>query len=506
MGKDQGRTDAGAQRPADQPSRRSSTTIAFGSCRKQVLPQPIFNAIARQRPDVWVWTGDYLYFKPKARLAGDIAAALKASYLVAAATDGERKLRAAVPIIDGVYDDHDYGENDAGGSFELRELSRQLFLDEVLRAPADSPRRTQSGGLYGMRTFGEPPHQLKLLLLDTRFARGEPALPSVGAITWLPSPGNIAGILRALCALLGIGSTEDLLGSQEQWEWLEHELTNSTAAAHLIVSSVQVLTTNAPVESWGHFPNSRRRLLRLLARTRPPAALLISGDVHFAEFLGTFASSASSRLGSAVPATATSVSAPMLPVGAGLFEVTSSGLTHSCGDKLFGWVACQAALRLFGRHRLHPTVGSDSWPLGASFPALNFGSVVAHFDGHVESNEDGDSELLSSGAGAGAPHLLVRIHNVNGTTVMQHRLPLGLPPEAEALRWEYALAMPSVLETAAEYRWLVTIGGGIVVGWVMVVCAALWWRRVPQQTRRRGGTPAGRAATRSTELRHVKAL
>ena len=100
----------------------------------------------------------------------------------------------------------------------------------------------------------------------------------------------------------------------------------------------------------------------------------------------------------------------------------------------------------------------------------------------------------------------MRIHNVNGTTVMQHRLPLGLPPEAEALRWEYALAMPSVLETAAEYRWLVTIGGGIVVGWVMVVCAALWWRRVPQQTRRRGGTPAGRAATRSTELLHVKAL
>ena len=55
----------------------------------------------------------------------------------------------------------------------------------------------------------------------------------------------------------------DVLG-EEQWAWLRRELTNSTAAAHLIVSSIQVLTTSPVVESWGHYPRSRRRLLELL--------------------------------------------------------------------------------------------------------------------------------------------------------------------------------------------------------------------------------------------------
>ena len=69
---------------------------------------------------------------------------------------------------------------------------------------------------------------------------------------------------------------------------------------HLIVSSVQLLTSNPLVESWGHFPASKARLLALLAEARPASALVLSGDVHFAEFLGpaaaSAAASASSRL------------------------------------------------------------------------------------------------------------------------------------------------------------------------------------------------------------------
>ena len=49
---------------------------------------------------------------------------------------------------------------------------------------------------------------------------------------------------------------------------------------------MQVLTSNPAVESWGHFPESKQRLLQLMEETRPAGALFLSGDVHYAEMLG----------------------------------------------------------------------------------------------------------------------------------------------------------------------------------------------------------------------------
>lgn len=36
-------------------------TVAFGSCNRHELPQPLWPVIARDRPDVWVWLGDNIY-------------------------------------------------------------------------------------------------------------------------------------------------------------------------------------------------------------------------------------------------------------------------------------------------------------------------------------------------------------------------------------------------------------------------------------------------------------
>jgi len=159
---------------------------------------------------------------------------------------------------------------------------------------------------------------------------------------------------------------------EEQWAWLRTELTNSTASAHLILSSVQVLTSAAAVESWGHFPRERRRLLSLLEETRPRGALLLSGDVHYAELAGAPRAS--------------------LPPGAELLEVTSSGLTHACGLGAVGGPLCGLQHRLFASHRL-PTPHDARRPLpplppsavaalralggpaAGAYPFLNFGSA-----------------------------------------------------------------------------------------------------------------------------------
>ena len=73
---------------------------------------------------------------------------------------------------------------------------------------------------------------------------------------------------------------------ETQWQWLEDQLGHSPADLNIVVSSIQVLTTNPLVESWGHFPHAKARLLDLLVRTRPKHLLLLSGGVHYAELLG----------------------------------------------------------------------------------------------------------------------------------------------------------------------------------------------------------------------------
>jgi alkaline phosphatase D len=45
-----------------------------------------------------------------------------------------------VPVI-GVWDDHDYGSNNADKYFEYKDLTRELYLD-ILDEPKDSLRRT----------------------------------------------------------------------------------------------------------------------------------------------------------------------------------------------------------------------------------------------------------------------------------------------------------------------------------------------------------------------------
>ena len=281
----------------------------------------------------------------------------------------------------------------------------------MLRAPRDSPRRTQEGGLYAARLFGPPGRQVKLVLLDTRYGRDSHALPSVGASRWLPKAGYVAAMERLGCAALGLGRNHegDVLG-EAQWRWLRSELTNSSAQVHplrsphmpyvancsaqahallrvgtlstplttpqhpsqvhLIVSSVQLLTSNPLVESWGHFPVSKARLLALLAEARPAAALVLSGDVHFAEFLGPAAaaaaaaspiSSSSSSAASSASSTSSSPSPPSAASLSSLLEVTSSGLTHSCGLTGLARLACGTVLDLFYQHRLQ-LARPPAWP------------------------------------------------------------------------------------------------------------------------------------------------
>jgi len=240
--------------------------VALGSCNKENLPQPLWESIVAFQPQLWIWLGDNIY--------GDThdMKELAAKYALQKSNPGYKKLLATCPV-EGVWDDHDYGLNDSGFKHPRKRESQKLFLD-FLGEPADSPRRAHAG-IHHSRTYGPEGKKTCVILLDVRF--------------WRPPPG----------------SGGDILG-EAQWRWLEKTLRESDAQVHLLCSGTQFLPVEHRWEKWNDFPDSRRRLLKMLAELKPPGTVLLSGDRHFSELMR-----AENPFG-----------------GPDLHEMTSSGLTH----------------------------------------------------------------------------------------------------------------------------------------------------------------------------------
>jgi alkaline phosphatase D len=136
--------------------------IAFGSCVQQGRPQPIWEAINEQKPQLFLFLGDNIYADT---LDIDV---LKAKYAQLGREPGYIKLRQACPIL-ATWDDHDYGKDDAGAEYPKKKESQQVFLD-FFGDPPDGLRRKREG-VYGAYIFGPEHKRVQILLLDTRYFR-----------------------------------------------------------------------------------------------------------------------------------------------------------------------------------------------------------------------------------------------------------------------------------------------------------------------------------------------
>lgn len=254
--------------------------IAFGSCARQGLPQPIWEQIVAGRPQLFLLIGDNIY--------GDTLdmAELRRKYDMLAQVPGFRHLRETCPIW-GTWDDHDYGANDAGAEYPAKVESQQIFLD-FFGIGADSPRRRQTG-VYSAQIVGPPGRRVQVILLDTRYFRSplKKGPPSSTGKGYLPNDDPAATIL-----------------GDEQWAWLAEQL-RQPAELRIIASSIQVVSEDHSSEKWANFPRERQRLFDLIRETGAEGVLFLSGDRHLAEL-------------------------SMMDGGAGypFYDLTSSGLTN----------------------------------------------------------------------------------------------------------------------------------------------------------------------------------
>jgi alkaline phosphatase D len=234
------------------------TCIAFGSCAHQDKPQPIWQAIRAEQPEVFLFLGDNVY--------GDThdMDTLRARYQRLGAKPHFDTLRQTTPVL-ATWDDHDYGTNDCGRNHPEREQSKQVFLD-FFHEPAQSQRRTRPG-IYDASIVGPVGQRVQIILLDERTFRDEPV---AGPHPETDSTGNYIPQLEA-----------QLLG-EAQWQWLEQEL-RKPAEVRIICSSTQFVSEFNGYELWALYPKEKLRMVELLKRTRAAGVVFLSGDLHVGE-------------------------------------------------------------------------------------------------------------------------------------------------------------------------------------------------------------------------------
>lgn len=207
----------------------------------------IFDSMAAQAPQLTLWLGDNLYFRE-----ADYASPWGMGYRYKR-DRGLPQLQALLRTGQhaAIWDDHDYGPNDANGSFIFKSESLRLFQ----RYWANP-----SYGLPGVPGVFTVVHQgdADFFLLDNRWYRDSDRLK--------------------------IESGKAMFGPA-QLRWLKNALLQSTATFKLIAGGSQFLNDGNRYEGWNHFPEERAEFLDWLAKQGLRGVFFLSGDRHFTELL-----------------------------------------------------------------------------------------------------------------------------------------------------------------------------------------------------------------------------
>ena len=223
--------------------------IALGSCLHQDHPAPIWDAVKDNNIDSFFFLGDNIY--------GDVPSGLpwklKRSY------DKQKKVLPSWLMskqIHVIWDDHDYGKNDGGGSYRFKEYAQDLYID-FWDIPDNDPRANREG-IYYQQLQNINGLRVLFVGLDTRYFRSN--IEEKDDV-YLPN-------LEPDATFLG----------DKQWEWLKDTLKQEHDLL-IMASSIQVLATEHRFEKWSNIPSERNKLLTLL-ESLDSKVIVVSGDRH----------------------------------------------------------------------------------------------------------------------------------------------------------------------------------------------------------------------------------
>jgi alkaline phosphatase D len=253
------------------------TRFAFGSCVNENREMKFWDAIAAQQPQAFLLIGDNVYGDTGSFTDAQIPTLVQ-SYKKLSSRQEFDRFRRSVPMMT-TWDDHDFGANDAGGSFAFKERAEKIY-ETYWNASHEVKSRP---GVYESRIVGPAGKRVQFIILDTRFFRSD-----LARLTYRdPAPALGWYIPNA-------DPTATVLGDP-QWQWLAQEL-EKPADIRFIISSIQLITSAHGFESWANFPKERARFYGLLATKGVHNAVLLTGDRHAGGFYKTAAPGGSQPL------------------------------------------------------------------------------------------------------------------------------------------------------------------------------------------------------------------
>ena len=230
-----------------------SYKLGLGSCLHQDYPAPAWTSLKIESIDSFFFLGDNIY--------GDVPSGkldnIKLSYKKLN-TQMPEWLRKTEKLV--IWDDHDYGLNDAGANYIYKVQSQQIYND-AWNINQNDPRRSREG-IYFSELKDIQGKKVLFIGLDTRYFRSN--LIKVGN-AYKPNKDTNTTVLGLI-----------------QWKWLVKEISQDHDIL-ILGSSIQVLPTEHRFEKWSNFPHERNKLLALLNKLTSNV-LIVSGDRHRSGF------------------------------------------------------------------------------------------------------------------------------------------------------------------------------------------------------------------------------
>ena len=216
----------------------------------------IFDRIAAQMqadglPHFMLWLGDNLYFRPKGIFLSEAdfasVARMEARYREVREKDMLQKLFSATHHY-AIWDDHDYGPNDADKSFRFKTDALRLFRQYW---PNPEMGSSELPGTWTSFTHQDA----EFFLLDDRTYRDHEIAPARDAKTMF---------------------------GPEQLAWLKRSLVGSKATFKLICNGSQLLSDNdnGHHSGWHSYQTERDNFLGWLQREKLSGLVFLSGDRH----------------------------------------------------------------------------------------------------------------------------------------------------------------------------------------------------------------------------------
>lgn len=324
----------------------------------------------------FIWTGDAIYTE------NDRIEGLQSAFQNLSSNEYYNQFRKKTKIY-GTWDDHgnsspyyftviDFGVNDGGKEVADIPTRKEIFRSFLGYSDSVPSFSHPSNEIYHTFIIGESPAAIRFILLDTRSYRDSHWIRSIGEYRFIPLSGLFAAGIRLIYTTLGYGREHpgDILG-ETQWNWLENVLEKSATSKgtnineedfvqadfHVIVSSIQIFTSNPIMESWNHFPVAKKRLMNLLQKYNPSGLVFLSGDIHASEISTATVQHSSSSTNDDL-------------ITSQWYEITSSGLTHNCRGSFITRPICPLMMDYYHTHRL---------PLKYSPPNDTFETSVKDF-------------------------------------------------------------------------------------------------------------------------------